>query len=286
MGMKLSATVAALASTLVLASGAAAITNGQPDGSAHSNVGAVYVTAPNFGGTFIVCSGTLVAPGVLLTAAHCLLAPPDPTVRFSVSFAPSIDQNNIDPASLIPAKPVMDPQFQNCDCPDPHDIGVLLFDPAAAARIKPVKLPKLGVLDKLVAKRQKKDAHDAIHSRVGKPGHRYGNGNSDKKLKFGHGDFVDVGYGITDINAWDPGTRRATASGDSVLDDNFLTLSQDVSRGFGGTCIIDSGGPQFVGDVQVSMTEGGDETCSQVGVNLRLDTPTVQAFLAPFGVRF
>ena len=68
MGMKLSATVAALASTLVLASGAAAITNGQPDGSAHSNVGAVYVTAPNFGGTFIVCSGTLVAPGVLLTA--------------------------------------------------------------------------------------------------------------------------------------------------------------------------------------------------------------------------
>ena len=69
------------------------------------------------------------------------------------------------------------------------------------------------------------------------------------------------------------------------MGDNWLILSQDASKGFGGTCIGDSGGPQFVGPVEVSITIDGDPDCTQYGINLRLDTPTARSFLNSVGVR-
>ena len=59
--------------TLVLTVGAAqAITFGQPDGNLHPNVGALVADwDPDSPGPDIFCSGTLIAPTVFLTAAHC-----------------------------------------------------------------------------------------------------------------------------------------------------------------------------------------------------------------------
>ena len=63
--------VAAVA-TLVAAGSAFAITNGQRDEDAHPNVGAMMFEDPSAGNTLqLVCSGTLVAPQVFLTASHC-----------------------------------------------------------------------------------------------------------------------------------------------------------------------------------------------------------------------
>jgi len=65
--------VAAAVATLVAAGSAFAITNGQRDEEAHPNVGAMMAfDDPSQPDTLQeVCSGTLVAPQVFLTASHC-----------------------------------------------------------------------------------------------------------------------------------------------------------------------------------------------------------------------
>src|SRR5215212_825103 len=64
--------VAVLATALAAALPAGAITNGLPDDSSanpHPEVG--FIVYQNSTGMHIGCSGTLIAPTVFLTAAHC-----------------------------------------------------------------------------------------------------------------------------------------------------------------------------------------------------------------------
>jgi Trypsin len=299
------AAVAALAAFAAFVGNAAAITNGKLDGDAHPNVGALYATAPGFG-LQQFCSGTLVAPGVFLTAGHCIaIINSVPGAQMFVSFAPTFV-----PATLIPATgSTIDPAFGQVTDPnqpgDPHDIAVVTFDPQApaAAGIRPVLLPPLGAVDVILkflahdrsggfgraglrgperigtiapaVAQARKSARDDAKSDDGKP-----------RAKPGTAVFVDVGYGATVITQPGPdGIRRSAVSGDPLLvGDNWLVLSQDASKGFGGTGICDSGGPQFVGPLEVSITIDGDATCTQFGINLRLDTPAARSFLSSVGV--
>ena len=54
--------VASFLGLLALASPAAAITNGSPDGNGHPNVGGLVAAQAYSDGTWIHCSGTLIAP--------------------------------------------------------------------------------------------------------------------------------------------------------------------------------------------------------------------------------
>src|SRR5690349_25112112 len=56
---------------LLVVGGALAITNGQPDGNGHPEVGALLAQQAFSDGTWEECTGTLVSPTVFLTAAHC-----------------------------------------------------------------------------------------------------------------------------------------------------------------------------------------------------------------------
>src|SRR5712691_9710101 len=56
---------------LVLTTGASAITYGVPDWNGHPEVGALLAQQAFSDGTWEECSGTLIAPRIFLTAAHC-----------------------------------------------------------------------------------------------------------------------------------------------------------------------------------------------------------------------
>ena len=78
---------AAVVATVVFAGGAAAITYGVPDGDGHPEVGALLAQQAFSDGTWEECSGTLIAPRVFLTAAHC----DEGVSRVAVTFDSSYD---------------------------------------------------------------------------------------------------------------------------------------------------------------------------------------------------
>src|SRR5215212_7464384 len=81
-------------------------------------------------------------------------------------------------------------------------------------------------------------------------------------------EFISVGYGGTEFtNALGPG---------------YLRISQNPATGDAGTCYGDSGGPQFLDGVLVSITVTGDVLCKSTNVVQRLDTELAQAFLQPY----
>lgn len=150
------------------------------------------------------------------------------------------------------------------------DIAVVVFDEPIKG-IKPAQLPTEGQFDN-VAKGQEFTA-------VGYGGH-------PARKKSGRPEIV-----YDDQREW------AVSSFESVNGDH-LRLSQDQKQGFGGTCVGDSGGPNFFGadvpasvglsatknetDVIAGITITGDYWCRKTGVALRLDTNSAREFLGDY----
>ena len=131
-----------------------AITFGEPDGNAHPNVGAILRFFPDYG---IVpgCSGTQIAPRVLLTAGHCAIYVEEhPEEEFFVSFNAD---NALDPSTWIRVVgAVTHPEFNTGHgAADSHqnDIGVLILEELVEG-IEPAALPPLHYLDILKRERQ------------------------------------------------------------------------------------------------------------------------------------
>jgi len=116
---------------LLVPGSAAAVTNGTPDGDGHPNVGALVADLPGSGLT-VVCSGTLIAPEVFLTAGHCTAGL---TGTVYVTFATALDPSGW---TLIPGTPVTAPGFGH-DRSDPRDLGVVLLS-SAPVGVAPAQL--------------------------------------------------------------------------------------------------------------------------------------------------
>src|SRR5215217_9224480 len=133
------AAIALLAAAAIVAS-AGAITYGVPDGNGHPQVGALLAPQAYSDGTWAACSGTLIAPTVFLTAAHCDLGVDRVAVTFDSSYDPATGTEywgtwHADPGYT---------QAQN----DPHDIAVVVLDQPVIG-ITPARLPAAGSLDGL-----------------------------------------------------------------------------------------------------------------------------------------
>ena len=249
-----------------------AITYGFVDSTnAFANTGAFIVKAPS-GRIFPICSGTLIAPNVFLTASHCTLffeqdLEPEGYVA-AVSFDNPIPFGDLTAKStrLVAVTQVVSNPLYNQAQSDSQDIAVLLVDPKQTRGITPAVLPEAGLLDRLSAQNGLKDT---VYTAVG-----YGLQNRV------------TGGGQPFFEDRNPVPRMYAFSSFNSLNGGYIRLSMNPATGNGGTCFGDSGGPNFLNvngtRTLVAITITGDAVCRSTNVDYRLDTASARAFLAPY----
>lgn len=255
---------------------ASAITYGQPDGDQHPDVGtAVYADE---GGEFIICTGTLIAPNVFVSAAHCT---PDlgQLDQFGWELQGVTFDNVYDPDTSVvyPGTPHIHPDWVGVGLAFPsvfgvgahaNDIAVIVLDEEVAG-IQPALLPTAGLLDQLANDGDLKNQRFTV----------VGYGETEPTHEPGSGAPVPGEYG----------TRMYAVSSFKALTPAFLRLSLNPSTGDSGACYGDSGGPNFLGagssETDVIASIGGlmgDVRCRAMNSTYRLDTPEARAFLGQF----
>jgi hypothetical protein len=259
---------------LALVAPSGAITYGEPDAGEHPYVGLVAfysTTTPSVAGFIWRCSGTLIAPKVLLTAGHCT-APDGPDVPRSAQVWFD-EQIVLNPPTGYPeaggyvGTPIVNPAYTGF-LPNTNDVGLVLLDHGVKMGTYGA-LPKIGFLDMLA-----------------------------KRRGLQYVDFVDVGYGINEIKPQSISLRtrfKATTrlvNLTSALTDGYnLQTSNNPGHWVkggdesGGTCFGDSGGPVFYGhtNVVVAVTSFGlNNNCKGVDFGYRTDTSAAQDFLEDY----
>lgn len=245
------------------ASPAQAITNGEPDGNRHPYVGILVDEFPAPGPKQRFCSGTLVAPRIMVSAAHCYsIAVSDGQadqifVSFDSVYDPAV--STLYHATMVPHPEFVD-NLHSSTLRD-HDIAVLHLD--AAPSITPAGLPTAGLLSSL-------DLLGQTFTAVG-----YGRTRVDKTA------------GPNNIGSnRDPSVRNVGIQEFRSLQSRWLTASGNPSTGAGNWCFGDSGSANYLGDsnIAVSVASTVDNACRSYNKGYRLDTASARQFLAAQGV--
>jgi V8-like Glu-specific endopeptidase len=122
---------AAAAAVMAVAVDARAIVNGAPDDTAHPFVGAIQPMSPSCGPSpsDVECTGTLVGPRLVLTAAHCLGGNVDAAQVMGVTFASDATSATAQWLRVVDAR--IDPAWTDGDGSD--DAALLLLEADAPA---------------------------------------------------------------------------------------------------------------------------------------------------------
>jgi Trypsin len=281
----LTAVAGAVAAVALLTSPAGAVQGGTPDGNGHPNVGLVaflYHGVPLWR-----CTGTMVAPKVLVTAGHCTGIDP------GLGFGPDRAEVWFNPGPIprgtyafdgspckatdtgYPCKgeftgtPVPHPGWNGfLTIPNTHDMGVVQL--TAAPNVGITKIAPLGYLDSLATQRGQQNVN-----------------------------FTVVGYGVqferpnleVAIRQRFVGTNQLQNLGSHIAGGYNLMMTDSPGNGTGGggTCFGDSGGPIFHTDNngqvwQVAVISFGTKYCHGMSGAFRLDNAQARSFLASQGV--
>ncbi|PYO91074.1 MAG: serine protease [Gemmatimonadetes bacterium] len=238
------------------------ITFGSLDGNTHPAV--VLIVMDIAGEPAFRCSGTVIAPKVVLTAGHCAGEPgefsgmrvfTESDVQNGNNNFPFAGPNTIEAKEWHSHPLFTEAQFFR------HDVGVVLLSGAVSLSASEYgKLPSVNQLD-------------ALHPR-----------SSTR--------FTAVGYGLQKINPVfieaekirmfaEPWLVQINTPG--FTGDFSLLLSNNAASG--GTCFGDSGGPNYLGSSNViaGVTSFGlNGTCGGTGGVFRLDRKNVLDFVSQY----
>ena len=238
------------------------VTYGSLDGNSHPAV--VLIVMDIAGEPAFRCSGTLIAPKVVLTAGHCAGEPgefsgmrvfTESDVENGNNNYPFAGRNTIEAKEWHSHPLFTEAQFFR------HDVGVVLLSREVKLSASAYgKLPRVNQLDAL------------------KP--------SSATL------FTAVGYGLQKINPVFIEAEKVRMFAEPWLiqintpgftGDFSLLLSNNASSG--GTCFGDSGGPNYLGsgNVVAGVTSFGlNRTCGGTGGVFRLDRKNVLDFVSQY----
>ncbi|WP_138444879.1 S1 family peptidase [Sinomonas susongensis] len=274
MRKKLIAALAALTAAFGLAFAAApaqASTGGTDDGNAHPGVALiVFYTAE---GRFR-CSGSLISPTVILTAAHCTdgtlgrtlvsfdsVIAEQPPSGFPNAADPSVGYTSTDLAGRISGTAVTDPAFSNfTDKNNWNDVGIIKLDTPVSQPFYPLAAP--GTLDALAPGDVPKTTVTAV-----------GYGAQLAKPDSGPQRRVPVSY---------PMIRRSVDMNLQSVGPQIFTTHANVNpaQGTGGICSGDSGGPVFLNGQIVGLTSFGNKNCLALDGLQRVDLASIQSWIA------
>lgn len=281
---------AATATTLAVAFAvpAVAVTGGDADGNAHPNVGLLLYSG---GDGLYSCTGTLIAPGVVLTAAHCtdgvvgdVIVSFDSTIADAddrgVDWIPEYDGTNYDDIAAagydydgtFTAKghtwtsgvAHTAPNYSDfTDLDTWNDYGVVVLDESVS--IAPAQLAPVGYLDTIPKSKLSKTLFTTV-----------GYGTEVRKPESGPQKPLPMSYPILRRVALEPGQKRT---------DQIIQVNGNIhdTRGTGGTCFGDSGGPSFLNGYLVTVTSYGyTDNCRYIGGLQRVDIAEAQEWILSF----
>jgi secreted trypsin-like serine protease len=237
----------ALLAALAMAAPVDATTFGSVDGAGHPSVGGLVSPTQYSDGTWLYCSGTLIAPMVFLTAAHCAEDGGPAVVTFDTAY----EAGDVTYSGTFHADPLYPGPTS-----DMHDLAVVVLDTPVTG-ITPARLPAAGSLSAL--------PHDQLFTSAGYGAYEVTNEPGGHR------------YLYDDVRMVATGTLNSTNK-------TLLRISMNPSLGNGGPCYGDSGGPNFLGttDIVAAITITGDAICRSTNVDYRMDTPSARAFLSQF----
>ncbi len=254
-----------------------AITGGEPDDNRHPNVGLILFYDPD--GRFR-CSATLISPTVLITAAHCTdgtlgktlvsfdsVIAENPPSPFPTSADPTAGytEAEITAAGYLSGTAYTHPDYSDfTDLANWNDVGVVVLD-QPVTDIQPATLAPENYLDQYGQPRLNKTIFEVV-----------GYGTEVRKPESGPQKPQPMSY---------PLIRRYTTSPGQKLTAQILQLNGNFNdtRGGGGTCFGDSGGPVFLNGNLVAVTSYGyTSNCRYLGGYQRVDIPVAQDWIDGF----